>query len=120
MKDQDRIHNEFMPDDLKNEIDVLMHPEKDNTPPRISLIFAFEEGVPVAEIIEKIRRIKVCEVFTKHNKNFYQVNFAIDEVRLIYEMYQLIDMLPHKEIIINNFKLPYSGSLWLPLLWFYL
>ena len=109
-----------MPDDLKREIDLLMHPEKDGTPPRIDLIFAFEDEDPVGEVMEKIQRIKDCTVFAKHNKNFYRINFSIEEVKLIYEIYQLIDGFPHKEIMINNFKLPYAGSLWLPLLWFYL
>ena len=120
MKKQNTSNGVFMPDDLKKEIDVLMHPEKDTTAPRISIIFAFEEEGGHEDTIQKINQIKSYTTFTRHSKIFYKIDFAVEEAKCIHEVYQLIDGLPHKEIIINGFKLPYSGSLWLPLLWFYL
>src|SRR5262245_8681831 len=38
----------------------------------------------------------------------------------IYQLYQMLEKSPHLEIFINNQKLPYAATLWLPLLWFYL
>jgi hypothetical protein len=114
--------NIFMTEDLKREIDLIMHPEKDDKPSKISLIFSFgEEANYNKEEIEKIlKSIKNYTNFNKNDKIFYRMDFGMDEVREIYDAYQLIKDLPHKEVLINDYKLPYAGSLWLMLLWFYL
>jgi hypothetical protein len=120
MKEPD-VHNAlFMSDELKKEIDIIMHPERDMTPPQISFIFAFEDEHDADGLLHEIHRMKDYTMVTKHDTIFYRVDFSTEEVTAMYKIYQMIDILPHKEILINNFKLPYSGSLWLSLLWFYL
>jgi len=111
----------FFPDDLKKEIEILMHPEKDKSLPRISFIFSFDEkDENKEEIIKKISEYKNLHTFTRNQIIFYKVDFNFEEAKLIHTIYNLIDSLPHKEILINDIKLPYAGSLWLPLLWFYI
>lgn len=111
----------FFPDALKKEIELLMHPEKDKSLPKISFIFSFdEEDESREETIKRISEYKNLYSFTRNRKIFYKVDFNFEEAKLIHMIYNLIDSLPHKEILINDLKLPYAGSLWLPLLWFYL
>ncbi len=113
----------FMPDELKKEIDLIMHPEKDDTPPKISLIFSLGENnndIKKQDIKDKLANIKHYATYLKNNLLFYRIDFKLNEVRKIYDTYQIIKDLPHKEILITYYKLPYSGSLWLMLLWYYL
>lgn len=110
-----------MTEELKSEIEVVMHPEKDTRIPKISLIFAFgKDEKPNREFEEKLKTIKDYSTFFKSDNLFFRIDFEFSEVKKIYEAYQLIKDLPHREVLINNKKLPYSGSLWLMLLWFYL
>lgn len=121
MNKNDSIQKLFMTDELDNEIELLMHPEKDRRMPKITLIFAFEKDEkPNEEFEEKLTTIKDYSNFFKSNNLFYRIDFEFFEVKKIYETHQLIKDLPHKEVLINNQKLPYSGSLWLMLMWFYL
>ncbi|OGF63067.1 MAG: hypothetical protein A2Y62_02445 [Candidatus Fischerbacteria bacterium RBG_13_37_8] len=120
MKRNKALNQQFMPADLKREIETIMYPERDAIPVRITLILSFEENDSDTDLLMKLAELKEYSTFMKHNKLFYRVDFEFEEVKIIYTAYQLIDLLPHKEILINGIKLPYSGSLWLSLLWFYL
>ncbi len=52
---------------------------------------------------------------TKH-----RVEFSPERAWEIHQIYQLVERSPHLEIFIDNMKVPYAATLWLPLLWFYL
>jgi len=53
--------------------------------------------------------------FTRH-----RLEFAPGNASALFKMYERVENSPHLEIFIDNMKLPYAATLWLPLLWFYL
>lgn len=114
---------DFLEDpEIKDVIDRILHPYKLQGDPVIALQFGVPRGkeeewnsaVDYASHLPQYSQSKVGR-FTKH-----RIEFRKDQATEIYRMYQLVQTSPHLEIFIDNMKLPYAATLWLPLLWFYL
>jgi hypothetical protein len=107
---------------IKDTIDRILHPYKLQGDPSIVLQFGVPAGkeqewnsaVSFASGLPAYSNTRVGR-FTKH-----RVEFRREQAGEIYHMYQLVENSPHLEIFIDNMKLPYAATLWLPLLWFYL
>ena len=107
---------------IKDVIDRILHPYKLQGDPAIVLQFGVPAGkeqewsaaVSYASQLPEYGSSRVGR-FTKH-----RVEFGRGQAAEIYRMYQLVESSPHLEIYIDNMKLPYAATLWLPLLWFYL
>jgi hypothetical protein len=50
----------------------------------------------------------------------HRIEFTPDQAWEIHQLYQMLENSPHLEIFIDNMRIPYAATLWLPLLWFYL
>ncbi len=43
--------------------------------------------------------------------------FLPEDVEILHELWDLVNNFEHKKVFINNYRLPYSQSLWLLLFW---
>ncbi len=50
---------------------------------------------------------------------YHCASFFSEEVEELHSLWELIANFEHKKILINNYPLPYSQSLWLLLFWLY-
>jgi len=120
---RERVKADYLEDpEIKEVIDSILKPHLSTKEAMIALQF----GVPrdqaerwndAVEFAEKLPNHSTSHYgrFTRHRLEFRQTDSAS-----LFEMYQRVQNSPHLEIFIDNMKLPYAATLWLPLLWFYL
>jgi hypothetical protein len=122
-RDKERIKPDFLDDpEIQGTIEDILHPYLSKKEAVVSLQFGvprekadlWREAVQFASSQAGYASAKVGR-FTRH-----RVEFRPDQAKEIFQMYRLVENSPHLEIFINNQKLPYAATLWLPLLWFYL
>ncbi len=111
--------------EIEREIQRLLRPETDTTPPQITIVFGYplpaeDESEPQQwEVPEVLRQhIRKQQVFSRMQT--YWADFTIDEIDVLLEAYRAIEHWPRKEIWIGGYPLPYAANLWMPLLFFYL
>ena len=115
---------EDFPEDaqIQEVIQDILHPYLSKKKPVIAVQFGVPrdqetdwcEAISFASGYNSYRTSKIGKL-TKH-----RVEFAPEQAWDVHQMYLLVEKSPHLEIFINEMKLPYAATLWLPLLWFYL
>ncbi len=120
---KERMKQDFREDEeIREIIDDILYPYKSTRDPVITIQFGvpadkqedWREAISFASAHNSYRTTKIGPL-TKH-----RIEFKSDQVWEIYQMYQMLEKSPHLEIFIDNQRLPYAATLWLPLLWFYL
>jgi hypothetical protein len=48
---------------------------------------------------------------------YHCVAFLPEDVEILHELWELVNNFEYKKVFINNYRLPYSQSLWLLLFW---
>lgn len=118
-----RVHKDFLDDrEIQQFIENILHPYRRKDPPVIAIQFGVPKGkedewrepLSFASSHNAYRNFTVGK-FTKH-----RIEFKPDQAWEIHQLYQMLENSPHLEIFIDNMKIPYAATLWLPLLWFYL
>lgn len=107
---------------IKEVIEDILFPFRSKKDPVIAIQF----GVPKEKEQDWREAIGFASGY-KTYKNFaagaltkHRVEFSPEQPWEIHQIYQLVQDSPHLEIFIDNMKLPYAATLWLPLIWFYL
>jgi len=120
---REKVKQDFLEDpQIKDVIEDILHPYLKNKKPVIAIQFGvakeheeeWRQAVGFASAYNSYSSKKSGRL-TKH-----RVEFTPDEPWEIHQIYQLVEKSPHLEIFIDNMRLPYAATLWLPLLWFYL
>jgi len=118
-----KVKQDFLQDpQIKEVIEDILHPYESKKEPVVAIQF----GVPKDKEDEWREAIgfvsgynsyscKKVGVLTKH-----RVEFKPDQSWEIHQIYQMVEKSPHLEIFIDQMRIPYAATLWLPLLWFYL
>ena len=123
MPPKNDVREDFAEDDqLQEIIQDILHPYLSKKEPVIAIQFGvpkeqendWREAISFASGYNSYRTTKVGKL-TRH-----RVEFKPDQAWDVHQMYLMVEKSPHLEIFINEMKLPYAATLWLPLLWFYL
>jgi hypothetical protein len=114
---------DFLEDaELQEKIQDILHPYLSQKEPVIAIQF----GVPRGNEDEWRQAIGFASAYNTYSSKRvgrlikHRIEFTKDQPWDIYQIYQMVEKSPHLEIFINDLKLPYAATLWLPLLWFYL
>jgi hypothetical protein len=114
---------DFLEDaELQEKIQDILHPYLSQKDPVIAIQF----GVPRNHEDEWRQAIGFASAYNTYSSKRigrlvkHRIEFRKDQAWDIYQIYQMVEKSPHLEIFINDLKLPYAATLWLPLLWFYL
>jgi hypothetical protein len=120
---KDKIKPDFLEDrQIQEIIQDILYPYLSNKEPVIAIQF----GVPKDKDEEWREAISFASAHNTYSKTVvgkltkHRIELKPEQVWEIYQLYQMLEKSPHLEIFINNQKLPYAATLWLPLLWFYL
>jgi hypothetical protein len=120
---RERAKPDYLEDpEIKEVIDSILKPHLSKKEVTIALQF----GVPRDQSEQWKKAVEFASQFPTHTTSQYgrftrhRLEFRQAEAAALFEMYQRIENSPHLEIFIDNMKLPYAATLWLPLLWFYL
>lgn len=114
---------DFLQDsEIQEQIQDILHPYLNTKEPVIAIQF----GVPKDKEQDWREAIGFASAYTTYSSTKvggmtkHRVEFRPDQSWDIHQMYQMLEKSPHLEIFINNMRVPYAATLWLPLLWFYL
>jgi hypothetical protein len=120
---KEKIKPDFLEDpQIREAIEDILHPYLSKKDPVIAVQF----GVPKDKEDEWREAISFASAHNRYTSTKvgrlmkHRIEFSTDQVWEIFQMYQMLEKSPHLEIFIDNRKLPYAATLWLPLLWFYL
>ncbi len=118
-----KVKPDFLEDhELQEVIQDMLFPYLSTKDPVIAIQF----GVPKDKEEEWKEAISFSSAHNTYSKTVvgrltrHRIELRPDQAWEIYQLYQMLEKSPHLEIFINNQKLPYAATLWLPLLWFYL
>lgn len=120
---RERAKADYLEDpQIKEVIDSILRPHLSKKEATVAIQFAvpkdeeaeWSSAIAYASSLGTYNSKKVGR-FTKH-----RVEFKAQDAGRLFEMYQQVENSPHLEIFIDEMKLPYAATLWLPLLWFYL
>lgn len=118
-----KAREDFLQDsEIQEQIEDILHPYLSTKEPVIAVQF----GVPKDKDAEWREAIGFASAYTTYRVSKvgrltkHRVEFRPDQAWDIHQMYQMVEKSPHLEIFINNLRMPYAATLWLPLLWFYL
>lgn len=118
-----KVEPDFLEDQqLQDIIQDILFPYLSKKEPAIAIQFGvsknkeeeWREAISFASAHNSYSKTVVGKL-TKH-----RIELKPEQAWEIYQLYQMLEKSPHLEIFINNQKLPYAATLWLPLLWFYL
>ncbi len=120
---KDRTEPDFLEDrQLQDVIQDILYPYLSQKEPVIAIQF----GVPKNKEEEWREAVSFASAHNTYSKKVagrltkHRIELKPDQSWEIYQLYQMLEKSPHLEIFINDQKLPYAATLWLPLLWFYL
>jgi len=107
---------------IQETIEDILYPYRKKKDPVVAIQFGvppdgeeeWREAIGFASAHNSYSTTKIGKL-TKH-----RVEFHPDQAWEIHQIYQMVEHSPHLEIWIDQMKLPYAATLWLPLLWFYL
>jgi hypothetical protein len=108
--------------ELQEKIQEILHPDLVHKEPVIAIQF----GVPRDKQDEWRQVIGMASAYNTYSSRRvgklikHRVEFKRDQAWEIHQLYQMLEKSPHLEIFINDIRLPYAATLWIPLLWFYL
>ena len=108
--------------EIKEKIRDILYPYLSKKNPVIAIQF----GVPKdkeqdwSEAIQHASRQRSYSTTKIGPLTKHRVEFMPSQATEIYNMYQMVQNSPHLEIFIDEMRLPYAATLWLPLLWFYM
>lgn len=118
-----KVREDFLKDsEIQEQIQDILHPYLSTKEPVIALQF----GVPKDNEADWREAVGFASAYTTYSASKigrltkHRVEFRPDQAWDIHQMYQMVEKSPHLEIFINNLRIPYAATLWLPLLWFYL
>ena len=118
-----KASEDFLQDsEIQATVQEILYPYLSTKDPVIAVQFGvpsdheedWREAVGFASAYTTYKKFKAGRL-TKH-----RVEFRPEQAWDVHQMYQMLEKSPHLEIFIDNMKLPYAATLWLPLLWFYL
>lgn len=107
---------------LQEMIQEILHPDLIQKEPVIAIQF----GVTKGQEEEWRGAIGFASAYNTYSSKRvgrlikHRVQFTRDQAWEIHQLYQMLEKSPHLEIFINDVRLPYAATLWIPLLWFYL
>jgi hypothetical protein len=107
---------------LQEKIQEILHPDLIQKEPVIAIQF----GVAKDQEEEWRAAIGFASAYNSYSSKRvgrltkHRVEFTRDQAWEIHQLYQMLEKSPHLEIFINDIRLPYAATLWIPLLWFYL
>jgi len=120
---KERMKKDFVEDpQLKEAVDDILFPYKSKKEPTITIEF----GVPPEAQDEWREAISFASAHNTYGSKKsgrltkHRLDLKPDQVWEIYQLYQMLENSPHLEIFIDGKRIPYTATLWLPLLWFYL
>jgi len=120
---RERAKADYLEDpQIKEVIDSILKPHLSKKEAKIVLQF----GVPRDRTDEWQEAIALAATFPHYSTSQYgrftrhRLEFLPADAESLFKMYQKVENSPHLEIFIDDMKLPYAATLWLPLLWFYL
>lgn len=109
-------------EDIENEIRRLLKPETDTRPVSIHLRFGYQktddEASSAPEIPEALKGLARL-VHEDSRQVIYEIIYYPKDYLALQDAYQSVESWPIVEVRIGGHVLPYSGNLWLPLLFFY-
>lgn len=118
-----RVQKDFLDDkEIQEFILNVLQPYRKKDPPVIAIQF----GVPKGKEDEWREPISFASSHNKYSTSVvgkltrHRIEFTPDQAWEIHQLYQMLENSPHLEIFIDNMRIPYAATLWLPLLWFYL
>ena len=109
--------------EIETEIQRLLRPDTDRRPVPITLRFGFlktDEDQNNSPEIPPILQNRIRSTFENSRQMIYEADFMPHEYRELHDAYHQVESWPIVEIRVNGYRIPYSGNLWLPLLYFYL
>ncbi len=109
--------------DIEAEIQRLLRPDTDRRPVPITLRFGFhktDEDKDDSPEIPPVLQNRIRSTFEDSRRMIYEADFMPSEYRELHNAYHQVASWPIVEIRIAGYRIPYSGNLWLPLLYFYL
>jgi hypothetical protein len=114
---------DFLQDsEIREQIQDILYPYLSTKEPVIAIQF----GVAPGKEQDWREAIGFASAYTSYSEKKvgalvkHRVEFSPNQAWDIHQMYQMLEKSPHLEIFINNMRMPYAATLWLPLLWFYL
>ncbi len=120
---KERMQKDFLEDpEIQESIDDILFPFRSTKDPVITIQF----GVPPEQSDQWREAISFASGHNTYKSSKsgrlikHKIDLKSDQVWEIYQLYQMLEKSPHLEIFIDGHRLPYSATLWLPLLWFYL
>ncbi|HET6268183.1 MAG TPA: hypothetical protein VFG11_10735 [Acidobacteriota bacterium] len=118
-----RSNKDFLDDaEITGFIENVLHPHRKTDAPVIAIQF----GVPKGKENDWREAISFASAHNTYSTDTigkltrHRIEFKPDQVWEIHQMYQMLERSPHLEIFIDQMRLPFAATLWLPLLWFYL
>ena len=115
--------DDFLQDaEIQQTIQDILHPYLNQKDPVIAIQF----GVPLEKENDWREAIGFASAYNTYSMSKigrltrHRVEFSTGQAWDIHQMYQMLEKSPHLEIFIDNMRMPYAATLWLPLLWFYL
>ena len=114
-----------LPPDVEQELKRLLRPETDTRPVSVTLRFGYpfnpDETPPYSiESLPEQLKVRLDPPVEKSREIHYQATYRPEEYRALHEAYAAVADWPLLEVLIDHHRVPYSGNLWLPLLFFYL
>ena len=86
---------------------------------RFKITVCFRENLSdkSKEAVNLVQSLKTYWTEGKGKYKYHCSAFFAEDVEILHKLWELINNFEHKKLFINNYRLPYSQSLWLLLFW---